>query len=134
MTATWQPSSLLPRDSEATVGLWLHDALTAEGEAGVIVSNVVPQPRPGRAVIINRDGGAWDGLIDRPRLRFRVYDASNEAAVNLARTVIRLLPQLVTDGIATRVQHLSGPLDVTDESEQPQMYLLVEIHLRGEAP
>ena len=133
MTALWQPSTLQPRDAEVTVGLALADLLAAAGESDVWIDRKVPDPRPARAVIVTRDGGAFDGLIDRARLRFRVYDTDDAAVNALARTVIRLWAQLVANGTATHVEHLSGPLDVTDASEAPQRYLLAEIHLRGES-
>lgn len=128
MPALWQPATLQPKNAETTVALALKALLTAAGETGIYFSNKVPQPRQARMIIVNRDGGAFDGLVDRARIRFRVYDDG----VDLARTIVRLLPQLRANGTATYVEHLSGPLDVTDESEDQQFYLLFEIHLRGE--
>lgn len=132
MTATWQPPEQKPRDAELVLAAAVRALLLEADESDVYVSRKVPDTRRDRMVILTRDGGGFDGLRDRVRLRVRVWDVTDAAANDLAALVVGLMFRLVSAGVALHVEHLSGPLDVTDKSEQPQRYCLFEIHLRGE--
>ena len=135
MRALWQPSTLAPQDAEAVVITAMRAAYVTAGEA-VVVARKVPKSgagTTGNLVVFTRDGGVFDGLVDRVRMRCRCFADIDDDVADLAALTIRLVASLVGP-VATRVEHLSGPLDVTDESERPQRYLLFEIHLRGVKP
>lgn len=134
MTALWQTPTWQPRDAEAVVITALKSRLIDAGQPDVYLNRRVPDTRHDRMVIVTRDGGAWNGLTDIARMRVRCFAANDEDAADLAALVIRLVLGLTADATALHVEHLSGPLDTTDTSEQPQRYLLFEIHLRGEEP
>lgn len=128
---TWQPAPILYPDAELLVTGALRSLLAAEGEIGVHVGRKIPSPRQSRMVIVNRDGGNADGL-DHPRLRVRVWDTTEQAANDLARLVVALMPRLVNTTAVTRVEHLSGPYEVPDESGAQQRYLLFQLTTRGD--
>ena len=128
MPALWQPSSLVPRDAEKVLIAAMRPKL-----AGVAVNRVVPKAgagSTGKLIVFTRDGGAFDGLIDRARMRVRCLADDAEDANALANDTIRLMASLV-GSTATYVEHLSGPIDATDKGERQQRYLLFEVHLRG---
>lgn len=127
---SWQPAALLFPDAEAVVCQGLRPLLVAQGETDVHVDRRIPNPRTPRMVVVNRDGGALGEMRDQPRIRLRVWDATDEAAADLSALVVALMPKLAGNGTVLRVEHLSGPYDVTDESGKPQRYLLYEIHTR----
>lgn len=132
MTATWQPAPILFADAELLLVTAYRTAIAAAGEAGVTVDRKVPNPIPARLVAITRDGGTSAGLVDRPRMRFRVFDTTEAEVDALARLVAALAQQLVLDGKAVRAVPQSGPYDVPDPSKRPHRYLLIEFHIRGE--
>lgn len=126
----WQPAAILYPDAELLVTGALRALLVAQGEVGVHVGRKIPSPRETRMVIVNRDGGNADGF-DHPRLRVRVWDATQQAANDLARLVVALMPRLVNTTAVTHVEHLSGPYEVPDESGAQQRYLLFQLTTRG---
>lgn len=96
----------------------------------VYVGKKVPDPRRDRMVLFRRDGGGSGDWTDHPRLGINVYGATDAEADNLARLVVALLPTLVGPQI-DYVTVLSGPVDVTDKSEQPQRYITAEAATRA---
>lgn len=122
----WPPAPVVPRDAEMVVATELRALL-----GGVYVGRDIPATRRPQMVAINRDGGAFDGVIDRPRLRVRVWDQSALAANTLARTVVAQMYALVGKSGVVGVQHLSGPYEVPDEAPETQMYLMFELAIRG---
>lgn len=135
MTATWQPAEILFPDAELLLTTAYRAALVAEGEADVRVDRKVPNPFPasGRLVALTRDGGTTEGLVDKPRIRFRIFDTTEQAANDLARLVLALAQRLVSNGTVVRAVPESGPYDVPDASKKPHRYLLIEFHTRGTA-
>lgn len=126
----WQPAPLLFPDAEELFVDAYGALLPWHDETDVKVSNFVPSVRPPRLLVVNRDGGQIVGTRDRVRLRARLFDRSQRAVSDLARKVAAITPLLVSDGVVTRVEHLSGPLDVTENASAPQRYLLFEFDLR----
>lgn len=127
---TWQPAPIVYPDAEALVTAALPALLTAASETGVFVGRKVPNPRRTRMVIVTRDGGGSSELRDRPRLRVRVWDETDQKATDLARKVVAIMLGLpVTTAGVARVSHESGPYEIPDE--KPQRYLLFELHTRG---
>ena len=133
MTATWQPAPILFPDAEALLTTAYRAALVAAGETDVRVDRKVPNPLPARLVAITRDGGTSEGLVDRPRMRFRIFDTTETNVDALARLVLALAQQLAADGTVIRAVPESGPYDVPDASKRPHRYLLIEFWTRGEA-
>lgn len=132
MTATWQPAPILFPDAELLLTAAYRAALIAAGEDDVYVGRKVPKPRRERMVILTRDGGTAEGLVDRPRIRFRIFDTTDQAANDLARLVLALAYRLAANGTVTRVAPESGPYEVADDSGAPHRYLLIEFTTRGE--
>lgn len=125
---TWQPAPLLYPDVE----LLLCDRVRAVlAEPGLYVGNAIPKQRKPRMVIFNRDGGPTANLRDRPRVRCRIWAASNKAANDLARALVASLPSLADGAPIVDLSIESGPYEVPDESGQPQRYLLLSMQVRS---
>lgn len=135
MTATWQPAPILFPDAELLLVDAYQALLPEAGEDDVEVDREIPNPFPesGRLVAITRDGGTSEGLVDRPRMRFNIFDVDEQAANDLARKVAALAQRVVLRGDATRAIPESGPYDVADKSKRAHRYLLIEFHTRGVA-
>lgn len=130
----WQPAPIIFPDVELALSSSVRNLLAMSGEVGVFVSNRVPSVRRDRMVIFNRDGGANDGVTDRPRVRCRVWGTTDQGANDLARTIVMLMPRLVDGSPVTRVENVSGPFEVADESGQAQRYLNFVVHTKGSTP
>lgn len=128
---TWQPAPILYPDAELTACTKLRALLVARGYTDVFVGREVPNPRRDRMVILTRDGGAPLRMLDRPRLRVRVWDETDKKAQDLAALVIALVPRMVDGDPIASARTVSGPYDVTDESKKPQKYALLELTTRG---
>ncbi|MBA3782394.1 MAG: hypothetical protein H0X12_11160 [Nocardioides sp.] len=131
---TFQPAPVMYPDAELLLTGAFRAELVAAGEVGVTVARKIPNPRTSRMVIITRDGGAVGELRDRPRVRIRVWDTTDQKATDLARRVVAIGLGLPLGGYVLRAEHLSGPYDVADASETPQRYVLFEFHTRGVSP
>lgn len=129
---TWQPAAILYPDAEQVACDAIRPLLVSAGQTGVYVGNKIPNPRRDRMVIWNCDGGNASDMRDRPRMRCRVWATDDKAANDLARLIVALMPLMVDGAPILRVEHLSGPYDVPDESRQVQKFLLFEMHMRGE--
>lgn len=134
---TWQPASVLYPDAEYVATDLLRDLLAEQGETDVKVVRTFPSNpdgsprRPARCVQVIRDGGNASNLRDRARLRFLVWDTTDEAATDLARLVVALVPRMAGQSGVLRTEHLSGPYEIPDAA--PKRYLLFQIEFRGEA-
>ena len=133
---TWLRPALLFPDAELLITQRVRAQLATRPEPyaqDVYVSNKVPDPRRARMVIVRRDGGTPIADRDRPRLSFQVWGGAEQDTTDLARLLVALLHRLPgTHGIL-RVEVLSGPTDVPDESGQQRRYVTAEIHVRGSA-
>lgn len=127
----WQPAAIRYPDAEQ---LLCDRTRTLVGPRwpGLFVSRAIPNPRREQMVIWNRDGGNTDGATDHPRMRCRVWAKTDKDANDLARDVVALMPLLGQP--VTRVEHLSGPYEVPDDSGQAQRYLLFQIDTEGAPP
>lgn len=126
----WQPVPLLFPDVETLFVEAYRELLPWHDEDNVTVTAQVPKGRPPRTLVLTRDGGQVVGTRERVRLRMRVFDTSHKVASDLARKIVAVTPLLVSNGTVLRAQHLSGPLDVTEDGGAPQRYLLWEFDVR----
>lgn len=131
---TLQPVSILFPDAEAWAVNALRVALAARSEAyksGVVVATTVPTTRPARLVTVRRDGGASDGLFDRPRFGINVWAATEEDCADLTRLVVALLFVVPGDGVCVAIRQAGGPSPVPDVA--PRRFMTFEATLRGTA-
>lgn len=130
---TWQPPDVIFPDAETLLTGAYRDLLTDYGETDVEVDRKVPKDRPDRLVAITRDGGRSAGLVDQPRVRFRIFGRDDADANDLAALVVALTSRLKRDGVVDHYEVQSGPYDVPDDSKRPQRYALIEFRIRGTA-
>lgn len=108
---------------------WALDYLATRVPDGVEVSS---KQRTARAVTVRDDGGQ---SLDRFRrahlLGLNVWDEDEKAATDLALLVDALLVASPDGRPVIAARHVSGPIDVPDDSEQPHRYLVVEVTVRG---
>lgn len=83
-------------------------------------------------VIVRRDGGArLDPVREAARLGVRVWGSTEKEASDLA-ALVRALMWAAPDGQpVVRVDELSGPVPVADESAQPLRYMTFSVVQRG---
>lgn len=127
---TWQPAALVFPDVEALLTSALRTAVAAQGEVGVKVDRRIPNPKPTRLIVVNRDGGGEDEFRDVARIRVRVFDDTDAKVTDLAYLVAAIFPLLVRNGVLLKSVRESGPYDVADIGEKPQRYLLFTVHTR----
>lgn len=133
---TWQPALVRFPDTELVLCQLLRDALAARTEpyaAEVYVGNTVPNPRRERMVTVRRDGGPRvEGLLEAAQVGVNVWASTEQEVNDLARLVRALLWASPTGKPVCRVNDISGPVAIPDESGQPLRYLTFEITMRGE--
>ena len=133
---TWQPPRVVFPDVELVLCDRLRDALNTRPEAyaaDVYEGTTVPNPRRPRMVTIRRDGGSnVEGLLEAAQVGVNVWAATERDVNDLARLTRALLWATPTGAPITRVDDVSGPIAIADESGQPLRYLTVEVALRGE--
>jgi hypothetical protein len=125
----FQPVAALPIDADLWWIVYLRGALVGRTEPyaqGVKFDRVVPATRPDRFVVVRRDGGSVRGVFDRPRITLDVWAKTDQDVANLARLVTALAFDAPGTNGCVRVEHLSGPLDVTEASGQPRRTVLIE--------
>lgn len=127
---TWQPTAIIYPDAELVATGLLRTDLAAQSEADLWVGRKLPSTRPTRAVQVVRDGGNSENLRDRARLRFLVWDTTDQKATDLARLVVALVTAWPGRSGITRVVHESGPYEIPDAA--PKRYLLFTIHFQGD--
>ena len=127
---TWQTSQILWPDIETTVPTLLREAFAARS-MDVMCGRNIPDPRPSKMVIVNRDGGGSDGLLDFPTIRVRVFAPTWDEANDLARLASALVFGLKGRGGITNVSKQSGPYDVPDQSDAHLRYLLFDLTVKG---
>jgi hypothetical protein len=124
-------------DVEAWCASYLRDELAARPEGfaeNVYVSTQVPSPRLTRMVILRRDGGPRTSVVtERARLGIRVWGESDEVAQDLTQLVRAILGASAGNGPVRRVDEISGPSYIVEESGQPFRYLVLELITRGSA-
>lgn len=117
----------------------LRDALDGRGESyaqNVYLGNTVPSKRKSRMVIVRRDGGRAQGVLDDARVSLRVWgpEGDEQGATDLARLVLGLcwaLPTAAGTHPLVRFTHDSGPTPIADESKQPLRYIVGTFRTRG---
>lgn len=132
---TFQPAAVIFPDVELWATGYLRTALAARPEAyaaDVWVSNKKPATNQPRTVVVRRDGGPQNGVLDNPRLTVRVWATKEQDASDLARLVQALLVVSPGSGPVVAADVLSGPQGIPDDS-QPQKLLSVELTVRGSA-
>ena len=123
---------LLP-DAELELINLIRPALATAGWSGTTVTNTVPRPRLPQMVIVRRDGGnSPDIARDLARMSVQVWARTEKDCADLAAVVRALLRDTLGQGPVRKVEELSGPTRIADQSGQPLMYLVYEITLRGE--
>lgn len=127
---TFQPAASLPVDADLWWIVYLRGALVDRVESyaqDVHFDRRVPSTRRDRMVICRRDGGAVEGLFDRPRVAFDVWAKTEQDATNLANLIIALALKAPLAGAGvTNVRHLSGPNSVPEPSGTPRRLSLIE--------
>jgi len=122
-------------DVELWATTYLRAALAARPEsyaAGVKVGVAVPATRSDRMVQVRRDGGPrLDMAREAARLGVNVWGKTEQEATDLARLVRALFGGAADGKPVCRVQELSGPSPVADESGQPRRFLTFELVVRG---
>lgn len=130
-----QPAGLAPIDAELWWCDYLREALAGREEAvteNVYVGRTVPTPRRDRMVIVRRDGGLINGILDSPQMTFNVWAATDQDATTLANVVIGvgLQAPLTSTGVV-RVSHAGGPTAVADDSGQPRRLVSLDTSHRA---
>lgn len=133
---SWQPPRVLFPDVERLICAVLRDALAGRSEpyaADVYVGTTVPNPRPTRMITVRHDGGArLDAALETAQLGINVYAMTETDVNDLTRLTRALLWAAPNGRPITRVDDISGPVAVPNESGQFLRYLTVEATLRGQ--
>lgn len=133
---TWQPPQVVFPDTELLLCGLLRQALAERPEpyaADVYVGNTTPNPRRSRMVTIRRDGGiVTEGLLDNAQVGVNVWGDTEQNVNDLARLVRALLWSIPDGKPICRVEDISGPVSIADDSGQPLRYLTFEVWCRGE--
>lgn len=128
---TFQPVGLVFPDAE----LWVCDFLQPRCGSAALVSNKVLDERRKTMVIVRRDGGVINGLVDNPRVSLRVWAPTDERAVEVTRLCVAwLLEHGPGSNGCISVAHLSGPLTVPPnpgEARSPLRLSLLSLRFRG---
>ena len=130
----WQPAPIEPIDATLWATDFLRAALAGRPEpyaSAVHVSAKVPKSRLPRMVIVRRDGGTANGLVDYARLSLRVWAPTEQQSTDLTRLCIALLRGAPGSGPVTSVTHDGGPTPTQDESGEPIRYVVVTVGLLG---
>lgn len=128
----WQAAVILYPDIELVLTTFFRAELPAHGEAGVYVSNRMPDTRRDRMVLVRRDGGSPAELLDRPRVSISVWDTTEQGATDLARIVHALISATADGSPVLHADPQSGPTPVADPSGQPLRLIVAEFYTRGE--
>lgn len=130
---------LLPVVIFPDVELWATGYLRTELEnrpepytADVYVSNVVPDTRRARMVVVRHDGGPQQSHTRQiARLTVRVWASSEQECNDLARMVAALLWAAPTGEPVIQVGQPTGPTPVPDPSRQPLRLQTFDVTIRG---
>lgn len=129
---TMQPAAVIPADAELWATGYLRTFLAGRSEpyaGGVWVSKDKPATNKPRIVAVRRDGGPVIGVLDHPRLTFRIWADSDDDASDLARLVVGAIKVSPGHGPALAVTNLLGPSPIPDSS-QAQYMVNAELVLR----
>lgn len=117
-------------DVEMWASGYLRAALAAHGYPGTFVSN--RRETQDVAVWVRRDGGPeLDQLREAARLSVNVFAKSEQAATDLARTVTALLRSAADGNPVLKVEQLTGPSAVADDSRLSRRFMSFELTVRG---
>lgn len=124
-------------DIEAYVIGYLNDSLPDFLASPVLVTNEAPDSDegawPARLVVVRRDGGRRDGLLEFPRLGVRTWALTDADATDLALLVSALIVACPDGQPVTRSQQLSGPSSLPEENDHKLRYCTFELTARGSA-
>lgn len=129
---TLQPAVVIPPDAELWATGYVRSFLAGRPEAeaqNVYVSNRKPTANQPRIVTVRRDGGPVTGLIDNPRLTFRVWADKEREAADLARLLVAAIKASPGNGPVVSVTNVFGPSPIP-EAGQPQYLVNAELKLR----
>lgn len=133
---SWQPPRVVFPDVELLICTLLRQALADRAEpytTDVYVGTTVPNPRLPRMITVRHDGGArLDAALESAQLGINVYAVTETDVNDLARLTRALLWAAPDGKPLTRVNDVSGPVAVPNESGQFLRYLTLEAVLRGE--
>lgn len=122
-------------DVELEVVDYLRAALAARPEAfaAATVDIRVPSPIPARLVQVRRDGGTrLDQTREAARMTINVFAANEADVTDLARLCRALLWAAPDGDPIVRVDDISGPVAIPDESQRKRRFFTVEVIVRGE--
>lgn len=122
-------------DAELTITDVLGDLLADRGEPyahGVYVGTTVPDPRRPRMVIVRRGDGRRTGLVlEAVEVGIDVWAETEREVIDLTELVRALLWAAPTGKPICRVEDISGPVRVDDETDVPRRHVAFEVTLRG---
>lgn len=127
--------AVIPPDAELWWAGYLRAFLTARPEsyaAGVWVGKNKPTDNKPRIVAVRRDGGAVEGVVDNPRLAFRVWATKDQEASDLARLLVAAIKAAQGQGLVIGIVNVFGPSPIPDSS-QPQYLVNAEVRHRCDA-
>lgn len=115
-------------DVELTLTSYLRTALAAHGYPGTFVSNA--RGTQAIAVWVRRDGGpVLDQIREAARVGVNVFAPTEQAVINLARTVSALMRAAADGAPIVRVTQPTGPTPIADST--PRRYMTFEVTVRG---
>jgi len=116
-------------DLELWATAYLRTQLAAYGYPSVFVSN--RREAQATAVWVRRDGGPQlDQVREAPRLGVNVFAPSEQAVINLARTVSALLVAAPDGAPVLKVTETLGPSPIADATG-PRRFMSFEVLVRG---
>jgi len=129
---TFQPMPVIPPDAELWWTGYLRAFLVGRDEtyaANVSVGKTKPNDNRPRIVAVRRDGGAIEGVVDNPRLAFRVWATKDQEASDLARLIVGAIRAAQGQGPVVGIVNVFGPSPIPDSS-QPQYLVNAEVRHR----
>lgn len=121
-------------DIVAETVTYLQAALDARPEAyadSVTVTNRYQGETPARQVVVSRDGGARNWLLEQPRIRLNVWAADDADATDLASMCLALLMAWPDGQPVVAARQLSGPSEVEEANGRSRRLVLAELTVRG---
>lgn len=129
---TMQPAAVVPADAELWATGYLRTFLASRAEAyaaSVWVGRDKPPTNKPRTIAVRRDGGPIVGVLDHPRLTFRIWADGDDDASDLARLVAGAIKVSPGHGPVLAVTNIFGPSPIPDSS-QAQYMVNAELVLR----
>lgn len=133
-----QPPSIIFPDAEDVVSAVLQAALATRPEAftdNVYVGKNMPSPngvKPARLIWVQSDGGPrLDKVRTVARMRLNVMGDDEDDVADLTRLAASLLWACPDGDPILRVDGVSGPVTVPDETYAHRKFFTAEVLLRG---